>query len=196
MIGTKGVPRAEREGQIVAAAIAEFARAGYNGASMLEIARQAGISKPLVYQYFGSKDGMFLVCLREVGGGLLARLDEAELAVDDTVASRIYPLRAMFAALAPQREAWRLLFDATVPLHGPIADVADEYRSRLTTLAAGGSARFLRARGNRSRADASALTSVWLGLVNSLVTWWLEHPEESAAAMTARCERLLGAILT
>ncbi len=195
-IGTKGVPRAERETQIVAAAIGEFAVRGYAGASMVEIARRAGISKPLIYQYFGSKDGLFLVCLHQVAGALMARLDEAELAVDDTVASRIYPLRAIFEALEPQREAWRLLFDTSLPATGPIADAAGEYRTHLVELAASGSARFLLARGIRSDADASALTDVWMGLVSSLVSWWLDHPDESAAAMIARCERLLGAILS
>jgi hypothetical protein len=34
-----------------------------------------------------------------------------------------------------------------------------------------------------------------MGVVNSLVEWWLEHPEESAQQMIERCYRLLGAIL-
>ena len=194
-IGTKGVPRAEREEQMIAVAIAEFAASGYAGASMVEIARRAGISKPLIYQYFGSKDGLYLTCLHSVSGGLLARLEEAELAVDDSVASRIYPLRAVFEALEPQRNAWRLLFDPSMPATGEIAAAAREYQARTTELAASGSTRFLAARGIRSRLDASALSTVWMGIVNSLVAWWLEHPGESAAQMTERCNRLLGAIV-
>jgi AcrR family transcriptional regulator len=194
-VGTKGVPRAEREGQIVAEAISEFAAHGYAGASMVEIARRAGISKPLIYQYFGSKDGLFLACLHAVSGGLLDRLQDAELEVDDTVASRIYPLRAIFEALEPQRDAWRMLFDPSMPGDGEIAAAADAYRARMTSIAASGSARFLQARGSSSRSDASALTSVWMGVVNSLVEWWLAHPEESAENMIDRCYRLLAAIL-
>jgi hypothetical protein len=34
-----------------------------------------------------------------------------------------------------------------------------------------------------------------MGLVNSLVTWWLDHPDESAEQMTQRCFRLIEAIL-
>lgn len=193
-IGTKGVPRAEREQQIRTAAIGEFAHRGYAAASVVDIAATAGISKPLVYQYFGSKDGLYLACLHEVAGELLARLDEAELAVDDTVASRIHPLRAVFDALEPQREAWRLLYDTSVPADGPVAVAARDYQARITELAASGSARFLRARGIRSSLDASALTAVWMGLVHSLVRWWLDHPSESATAMATRCERLFAAI--
>jgi len=195
VIGTKGVPRAEREQQIVAFAVDEFAARGYAGASMVAIAARAGISKPLIYQYFGSKDGLYLVCLRHVSDGLLARLEQAEDEVDDSVLSRIHPLRAIFEALEPQRGAWRMLFDPSMPTGGEITHAANDYRARTTAIAASGSARFLRARGIRSRLDASALTAVWMGLVNSLVFWWLDHPDESAAAMTERCHRLLVAVL-
>ena len=34
-----------------------------------------------------------------------------------------------------------------------------------------------------------------MGLVDSLVTWWLDQPDVSAADMTARCFRLMAAIL-
>lgn len=194
-IGTKGVPRLEREQQILTEAVSEFAAHGYTAASMVAIARRAGISKPLVYQYFGSKDGLYLAALHQVSGGLLERLDEAERDVDDSVASRIHPLRAIFEALEPNRDAWRLLFDPSMPVTGKIAAAAADYRARTTAIAASGSARFLRARGLRSRLDASALSAVWLGIVNSLVEWWLEHPDESAADMITRCDRLMAAIL-
>jgi AcrR family transcriptional regulator len=194
-IGTKGVPRPEREQQIVAVAIAEFAARGFASASMVDIAQRAGISKPLIYQYFGSKEGLYLVCLRSVSDALLRRLEEAELDVDDSVASRIYPLRAIFEALEPQREAWRMLFDPSMPDSGDIAAAATGYRARMTEIAASGSVRFLLARGIDNALDASTLSSVWMGIVNSLVEWWLAHPDESAAQMTDRCHRLLGAIL-
>lgn len=161
---------------------------------MVAIARRAGISKPLIYQYFGSKDGLYLACLHAVSGGLLERLEEAEQDVDDSLLSRVYPLRAIFTALEPQRFAWRLLFDPSMPTGGEIAAAAADYRARTTEIAASGSARFLKARGIDSELDASALSSVWMGMVNSLVEWWLDHPDESADAMIDRCYRLLGAI--
>jgi AcrR family transcriptional regulator len=195
-VGTKGVPRAQREQQMIAMAVAEFAAHGYAGASMVTIAGRAGISKPLIYQYFGSKDGLYLACLHSVSAALLQRLQAAEMDVDDSVASRIHPLRAIFEALEPQRDAWRLLFDQSMPATGDIAGAAHEYRARMTDIAASGSARFLRSRGIDSRLDASALTTVWMGVVNSLVEWWLAHPDESAENMIERCYRLLGAVLT
>lgn len=194
VIGTKGVPRPEREQQILAAALEEFAAAGYGRASIAAVAARAGISKPLIYQYFGSKDGLYLTCLTQVGSELVDRLESAEQRVDHTVASRIHPLRAVFEALAPQRNAWQLLYDATMPAAGPIATAAAEYRRRTEQIAAAGSEQFLRVRGFDDRLDAEALTRVWTNIVDALVGWWLEHPEETAEQMTARCERLFAAI--
>ena len=194
IVGTKGVPRPQREGQIIAAAVDEFAARGYAGASMVVIARRAGISKPLVYQYFGSKDGLYLTCLHTVAGALLERLEVAELSVDDSVASRIHALRAVFEALEPQRSAWQLLYDTSKPADGPIAAAALDYQRRTAALAASGSERFLRARGDTDSLDAAALTAVWMGIVDSLVIWWLDHPELSAADMVERCYRLIAAV--
>jgi AcrR family transcriptional regulator len=195
LIGTKGVPRAEREGQIIAAGVAEFAARGYAGASVAAVAARAGISKPLIYQYFGSKDGLYLACLHSVAGALLERLERAWLEEDDSVLSRVRTLQAVFDALEPQREAWLLLYDTSMPTDGPIAQAADAYRGRTAQVAARGSERFLHVRGNDSALDVSALSAVWMGLVNSLVSWWLAHPEVSAADMTQRCYRLMTAVV-
>ena len=161
---------------------------------MVAIAASAGISKPLIYQYFGSKDGLYLVCLREVADALLDRLEPEWQREDDSIGYRLTVLQAFFEALEPQRKAWRLLYDASMPDTGEIADVAKAYRDRTAEVASSGSARFLHARGHDDADDASALSAVWMGLVDSLVMWWVEHPSETAAQMTARCARLLAAI--
>src|SRR6476620_2293151 len=101
MTGTQRVPRAEREVLILAEAIDHFAREGYAGASVADIAARAGISKPLVYQYFGSKDGLFLACLHHVAEPMLERLEVAWSHEDDSVLSRVATLGAIFESLEP-----------------------------------------------------------------------------------------------
>jgi AcrR family transcriptional regulator len=194
-IGTKGVPRPEREQQIVAVAVEEFASRGYSGASVAAVAARAGISKPLIYQYFGSKDGLFLACLHSVANPLLERLEIAWEHEDDSVLSRVATLGAIFESLAPQRIAWKMLFDDTMPTTGPIAEAAWGYRGRTLQVTASGSERFLLARGIGDALDVSALSAVWMGLVDSLVHWWLDRPEVSAAEMTQRCFRLMSAVV-
>jgi AcrR family transcriptional regulator len=51
--------RLAKETRILEAALSVFAEAGYSGASMDVIARRAGVSKPTLYQYFGSKEQLF-----------------------------------------------------------------------------------------------------------------------------------------
>ncbi len=195
-IGTKGVPRPERERQIVAAAVEEFAASGYAAASVASVAANAGISKPLIYQYFGSKDGLFLAALHDVAGPMLERLEIAWSQEDDSLLSRVATLGAVFESLEPQRVAWKMLFDESMPDTGPIADAAWEYRGRTLQVTVSGSQRFLAARDIHDDLDTSALGAVWMGLVNSLVTWWLDHPEVTAAQMTERCARLMAAVVT
>jgi AcrR family transcriptional regulator len=57
------VPRPVRERQIVELAEQLFAERGYSGASMDELARRAGVTKPVVYELFESKDGLFRACV-------------------------------------------------------------------------------------------------------------------------------------
>ena len=58
---------ADRRAQLIAVACRVFAQHGYDAASMEEVAREAGVSKPIVYEHFGGKEGLYAVVLdREI----------------------------------------------------------------------------------------------------------------------------------
>ncbi|ROO89769.1 TetR family transcriptional regulator [Actinocorallia herbida] len=59
----KRMSRADRERQMLAVAEEVFAERGFRAAAMEEIAERCGVSKPMLYEYFGSKDGLLLACL-------------------------------------------------------------------------------------------------------------------------------------
>src|SRR4030095_11073201 len=61
--GTKRLPRAVREQQMLDAAVQIFSVNGYHETSMDAIAAQAEISKPMLYLYYGSKEELFGACL-------------------------------------------------------------------------------------------------------------------------------------
>jgi AcrR family transcriptional regulator len=66
--GTKRLPRAVREQQMLDAAVQMFSVNGYHETSMDAIAAEAQISKPMLYLYYGSKEDLFGACLdRELG---------------------------------------------------------------------------------------------------------------------------------
>ncbi|MEO3786388.1 TetR/AcrR family transcriptional regulator [Actinocorallia sp. B10E7] len=59
----KRMSRAERESQMLEVAEEVFAEQGYRATSMEEIAERCGVSKPMLYEHFGSKDGLLLAIL-------------------------------------------------------------------------------------------------------------------------------------
>ena len=61
--GTKRLPRAVREQQMLDAAVQIFSVNGYHETSMDAIAAEAQISKPMLYLYYGSKEELFGACL-------------------------------------------------------------------------------------------------------------------------------------
>src|SRR5512136_2108011 len=52
-------------GRLMTAAIAVFARKGYAATSVREIVEAAGVTKPVLYYHFKSKEGIYLETLRE-----------------------------------------------------------------------------------------------------------------------------------
>ncbi|MEX0427829.1 TetR/AcrR family transcriptional regulator [Nocardioides sp. DS6] len=194
--GTKGVPRADREAQIVRAACEVFGTEGYAGTSVAVVAARAGISKPLVYQYFGSKEGLFSACLHH-GGQLLA--DEMErIAAGDVVGLEraLRTLDAMFRLLEPQPWLWRLFFDRSAPREGAIAGEIAGYSARITMLASEGVGELLHLQGDDDPLDVDAMTRAWMSIFDALVTWWLDHPEVTPTQMTERCVRLFTAVMS
>lgn len=75
-LGTKRKPgrptldQEEGKSSIRSAALKEFARCGFKGASIEGIARAAGVAKPLVYYHFSSKDELWRASLAEALGRL------------------------------------------------------------------------------------------------------------------------------
>ncbi|WP_460654193.1 TetR/AcrR family transcriptional regulator [Kribbella endophytica] len=58
---------ADRREQLIVIARALFAQKGYEGSSVEEIAARAEVSKPVVYEHFGGKEGLYAVVVdREV----------------------------------------------------------------------------------------------------------------------------------
>jgi hypothetical protein len=103
-------------------------------------------------------------------------------------------LQAMFAILEPQRYLWRLIYDSTAPRDGAVAETTAHYVDRITKLADEGVAELMKLGGNPDETDVAAMTAVWMGIVDSLVTWWIDQPDESAQEMYERCLRLLAVI--
>lgn len=173
------------------AAVAEFARRGYHAASMDEIAERAGISKPMLYLYLGSKEDLFLACIRReahrVRTAVTSVLDDG-LAPDDQLWTG---LRAFFTVVAEHRDAW-LVLHQQAPAHGdPFATEVAALRTSIVDFVAVLIRRSVAERaGARSRRrtvdDTAALAHALVGSCEALADWSVtadEDPDTTAARL-------------
>jgi TetR/AcrR family transcriptional regulator len=68
-------PRGDIQPRVVAAARARFLAQGVDGASLREIARDAGTNIGMVVYYFPAKDDLFLAVVEEVYGGIVKDME-------------------------------------------------------------------------------------------------------------------------
>jgi AcrR family transcriptional regulator len=149
------LPRAEREQQMLSSAHALFAERGYADVTMDDVAAAVGITKPLLYNYFGNKERLYLACMRPAGDALMA---------------------AVVDAVAADRNAWRVLYDDSLPASGQLARRMSEYRDRVTGLVTAA----LRERSDEPEVEPLAVAL--LGAAEALGRWWLRTESMPAAA--------------
>src|SRR5437762_2256570 len=66
-----------RRAQLVEVGRMVFAQRGYEATSVEEIAARAGISKPIVYEHFGGKEGLYAVIVDREVEHIVGRIVEA-----------------------------------------------------------------------------------------------------------------------
>jgi AcrR family transcriptional regulator len=122
------VPRALRERQLVELGEELFAERGFAKASMDELARRAGVTKPVIYELFGSKEGLFEACLEGLAMRLAGSIAEAARAADDPEGRLRAGGRAFLRFAAENRVAYELLYE------GRFSDAAVRVRRRQAAL--------------------------------------------------------------
>ncbi len=80
------LPAAARRQALIETAIRVFAAGSYRGVTTAEIAREAGVSEPILYRHFGSKRELYLAAVEHVWGEVKARWEEIVEATSDPCA--------------------------------------------------------------------------------------------------------------
>jgi AcrR family transcriptional regulator len=164
------MPRERREQLILDVAGGVFAREGYHSASMDEIAELAGVSKPLVYSYFGSKEGLYLAYIERAGSELLDRLQDA--APPGVVGLRAR-ITEFLAFVEEHGDGWKVLFGEVASTR-PFAERVAELRERIVQVIR----RMIDEANLRFPPPApDAIAHALVGAGESLANWRLEHPE-------------------
>ncbi|SRR6266702_4032288 len=183
------LPRGEREQQIIDCAIQVFARRGYSAASVDEIADQAGVSKPLVYLYLESKEGLFLACLRREEQRLVAAF-QAAAETGGTSELRLWAgLQAFFGFVADHRDSWAVLHRQAPDLGPTIAEEIGKARHAILE-----EVRALVLEGialsptpvHLGDTDADFVAHALVGAADSLTDWMERHPGESPERVALR----------
>ena len=109
-MSTTRLPAEERRDQLLDVALEVFANAGFHGASMNDVAEAAGVTKPVLYQHFDSKNDLFAALLDEVGRRMRTAIDKATADAVDGKDATIRGFRAYFRWVAADLDGFRLLF--------------------------------------------------------------------------------------
>lgn len=173
---------AARRETIELAATEVFAERGYHGASIEEIARRSGVSAPIVYDHFASKQDLHrrllerhFAELRQVWREHLPGDGAAQENQEERVARAF---DAWFAYVQSHPYAWRMLFRDTTgrpEIEAIHREVAAESRETVLPL-------LLQEPGveNILLATGDAFELAWVVLqsvLQGLALWWYEHQE-------------------
>lgn len=188
------LPRAEREKQILDVAHALFAEHGFAAVTMDEVAAQVGVTKPLLYNYWGNKERLYVACLERDAERLLNTVRGAVEADPRPAAALETGVRSFFTFVAADRGIFRLIFDDALPAGGEVAQGIALYRQRITdTIAALLLAEFPPKARDKARLEVEALSHALLGATEALGRWWLRHDTELDADQAA--ELLISTVL-
>jgi AcrR family transcriptional regulator len=122
------VPRPVRERQLVELGEHLFAERGFAKASMDELARRAGVTKPIIYELFGSKEGLFRACLEGLALRLAQQIADAARAEQEPEARLRAGGLAFLRFASDNRMAYELLYE------GRFSDAAVSVRRRQAAL--------------------------------------------------------------
>ncbi|SDS81418.1 DNA-binding transcriptional regulator, AcrR family [Brevibacterium siliguriense] len=108
------LPRDQRRDQLVGVARSVFATRGYRTTSMDMIAEAAGVSKPVLYQHFDSKQDLYLALIDSSAAHLDSRLAEALGSTTDPHEQVHATYRAYFDFVVSHREEFVIIFNSDV----------------------------------------------------------------------------------
>ena len=184
-MGAKRLPASERRAQLLRVGRAVFARRGFESASMEEIAKRGGVSKPIVYEHFGGKEGLYAVVVDREREYLVARI--AEAIASGTPRERFESAALAFLKYAEEQpDGFAVLIQDSPLMTGPLlsslmSDVAD----RVSGLFA---SEFKKAGYDAKTAPIYA--HALIGMVTFVGLWWMQHRKPSVEVVASHLASL------
>jgi AcrR family transcriptional regulator len=131
------LPAARRRRQLLDVALRVFAEQGFHDASMNDIAEAAGVTKPVLYQHFGSKRELFSELLTDVGNELQETIIKALTSAQSGHEMVELGFAAYFRFVDEHRDAFRLFYGGSFARDAEFAEVVGQVESAVAALVAG-----------------------------------------------------------
>lgn len=122
------LPRSQRRVQLLDAAQEVFVEAGYHAAAMDTIAERAGVSKPVLYQHFPSKQALYLALLDQHCNAIVSMVEQALADNQDNKQRVAAAIDAYFSFFEQNGSPARLVFESDLTGEEPV-------RARLDSVA-------------------------------------------------------------
>jgi AcrR family transcriptional regulator len=179
------MPRAQREEQILAVAETVFAERGYQATTMEDVAERVGVTKPLIYEYFGSKEGLLSACVDRARSQLReATVAAWEAMPADASLEAVFEsgVRAFFDFIDEHASAFALIQQEAAVAASASRDI-ERIRTQQSAVVA-------EALGRVPGLDAvpppllEGYSEVVVGACERVAVWSLDRPEVTAADAT------------
>lgn len=177
------MPAAERRAQLLTEALQIFGTHGFHESSMDQIAAAAGVTKPVLYQHFASKESLFEAVLR-AAAERLSMATERALANASSAREQVeFAFGAILDVCASDPATFRVLFEERGRLD---PSVSQQLADTQHALALGISAH-LHGVGNDDEDLQLVLGHALVGMTEAALRYWFKHDARiDAAALKAQ----------
>jgi TetR/AcrR family fatty acid metabolism transcriptional regulator len=183
----RSVNQEQRRAALLGAAVRVFARKGFHGARVGDVASEAGVAHGLVYHYFSSKDELLETIFRETWAALLAAMREVEES-DDAAREQLRKVGAIvLRTWTRDPDLVRVLVNEVTrgpQLQQEIAEIRQAFQAIERIVAAG------QRRGElREELDPRLAAVVFYGALEEILTGWLLGELPGGEADVVEAER-------
>src|SRR5688572_13526765 len=168
------------------AAVRVFSERGFHAANMDEIAELSGVSKPMVYAYHGTKEELFLACLRREQERLTEKIISAADSTLPPDEQMWRGIKGFFDYVGAHRDGWSVLYRQARSLE-PFAGELAAMRRAMIQVITHRLEEAVRAHGRTKRQeDLTSMALTLVGASESLADWLASHPDEDAGKTATR----------
>ncbi|MGL5856866.1 MAG: TetR/AcrR family transcriptional regulator [Angustibacter sp.] len=170
------LPRTARRAQLLGAAQEVFVRCGYHAAAMDDIAEQAGVSKPVLYQHFPSKLELYLALLDQHAEELVDAVRRALASTQDNKQRVAATMAAYFEFVDREGEPFRLVFESDLTNEAAVRARVDAVTERCAEAIA----EVIQEDTSLPKSQARLLGVALIGMAQVTARYWLTWQDQPA----------------